>query len=313
MPCRLYAREGRHSLRAIYVEIDVYDFHHRLTNKFLRLIRRTMAPVSFQNLLFLSSPTPLPRLKRLRTTPDVSTSAPDSPPAPPPFPSAQRIQPESLPVPAVIVASVPTLLAPAAAPPPRVSWVLEDFAGFQTHSNYWVVEKSVQGWRDSIDKLVFGSRDNIDRGYDPAVVNITGCRLAQKATQGKGVKGYVQITWTSARGSKGIEGGKEIPRGAHQVICVLEKSLKDVENLLFRGYQCSHRCHNSRCFNSDHITVEPKKDNEERKECADAIEVHTTIAGVTYTLPDPRPPCTHSPSCIRRVEEIERVAIVTAS
>ena len=207
---------------------------------------------------------------------------------------------------------MPAPLEDVVAPPPRVSWVLEDFAGYQDHTNYWVVEKSVQGWRDSINKLVLGFTDSRSgSGYGPAVVNNIGCVLAQKATQGKGDKGYVQVTWTSKVGTKGKGEGKEVPRGAHQVICVLEKSVEEVANLLFRGYQCSHRCHNSRCFNSGHITVEPKAANEDRKECAGTIVVKTTIGGVAYTLPDTRSPCAHTPPCIPGVEE--RTAHAVAS
>lgn len=84
-----------------------------------------------------------------------------------------------------------------------------------------MVARPTDGWRASIARLVEGYEDNIGRGYDAARVDPdTGCIIAQKAAN-RERNGYCQVTYTTARSQKGK--GKEKPKGAHWVVCVLEK------------------------------------------------------------------------------------------
>lgn len=176
-----------------------------------------------------SSPTtPRPR-KRLRDA--EHHLPPRSPVLAWPFPSAQpspvRACPEPTPSPPdrqIVGQVVPSsqLNPPVGATPPAaaVQWTVDDFAAFRREDNFWVVNRPPSGWRSSIARLVEGYTDNIGRGYDAAVVTETGCIIAQKAAN-RAVNGYCQVTYTTARSQKGK--GKEKPRGAHWIVCVLEK------------------------------------------------------------------------------------------
>lgn len=196
-----------------------------------------------------TTPRPRRRLSLLHTDPDcVLPLAPS--PDPLPFDSAQR--PVTSPIRACLEQSTPTRTPAAAAsldthhtrggpptvgrlipsphnrppigaapPPPATQWSTRDFREQRDHENHWVVARSTDGWRASIARLVEGYQDNIGRGYDAAVVQPdTGCIVVQKAAN-REKNGYCQITYTVGRGQRGK--GKEKPRGAYSIVCVLEK------------------------------------------------------------------------------------------
>ena len=72
------------------------------------------------------------------------------------------------------------------------------------------------------------------------------------------------------------------------------------------GEHASHLCHQPTCVNHEHLVVESKGANEERKACKGKVVVTTTINGRSFRLPPA--PCPHRPPCLFAEEAREAVA-----
>ena len=162
-------------------------------------------------------------------------------------------------------------------------------------------DKAIQ----TLQRLKNGHRDKSGASYPAATTNINNCILVQK-TPNRKENGYIQIapivqirTRAKLRAQKKT---KPKPQNAHRLVVIAHKSQDDIDHL-FNGQHASHLCNNPTCINHEHIVVEPKCNNEARKQSAKLGPIiHTKINGQLYTLP-PLSKCTCQPSCIFRVGE----------
>lgn len=63
-------------------------------------------------------------------------------------------------------------------------------------------------------------------------------------------------------------------------------------NLVKRGYQFSHLCHQPRCFAPMHVILEPEADNRARNACKGVTWVRCPVDQFLFN------PCPHTPQCI---------------
>lgn len=92
---------------------------------------------------------------------------------------------------------------------------------------------------------------------------------------------------------------KNIGQGLHRLVVIAYRSAEDRHNMIFHSHHASHRCHNPTCFAADHVAVEPKSANEDRKECKGRVEVVFDTNGAQYRV-SPTQACPHQPSYITR-------------
>ena len=174
-----------------------------------------------------------------------------------------------------------------------------------------------------MDRLRDGYTDaKSGSGYGGWVVTKHGCWVAQKGVNRES-NGYIQIapisTATRAGTTNGVVKAKPLPQGAHRLAVIASKRYKtpscslnstnlylassndDVQRML-DGDHASHRCHNPRCLNPEHLIVESKERNEARKGCAGRVQVYTTIGGLKYVLEAKACSC-EGPPCIITKEE----------
>jgi len=116
--------------------------------------------------------------------------------------------------------------------------------------------------------------------------------------------GYIQITPVGFPAVYRTT-GKTFAQLAHRLAVIAEKTDEDIAHLLDDGYHASHLCHEPRCFRADHIIVETKADNEDRKQCKGRLVMKARVDGVLYTFP-PKP-CPHQPECLAHREQHVRV------
>jgi hypothetical protein len=157
--------------------------------------------------------------------------------------------------------------------------------------------------RDTIAQLTAGYRARSGSVVGPALTNAKRCVLAQKVPN-RQENGYVQIPPV---GLRDCVGAKALPQNAHRLVIIAEKSAAEVQRLLFDSHHASHLCHNPLCILADHLVVESKTDNEERKACKHRVLVWFTLAGVRYELPPA--PCPHEPKCLPDIEERVPLAV----
>ena len=137
------------------------------------------------------------------------------------------------------------------------------------------------------------------QGSGPAVCNLTGCVLVQKAGN-RATKGYIQLDppcLTAAHRREPVMTWQL----AHRIVCFLTKETDDVCKMLYEGYEASHRCHMAKCINEDHLVIETHDGNMSRRQCEGRVDVVTTIDGRDFILPCPLP-CPHHPPCINQRE-----------
>ncbi|KAK9384654.1 zinc-binding loop region of homing endonuclease-domain-containing protein [Lipomyces mesembrius] len=135
----------------------------------------------------------------------------------------------------------------------------------------------------------------------PAVIPPNGCCLPQKKPDNNG---YVKIRPVAVFTGHALKDGPKKIRDkyqhAHRVVCYLTKCDEDVHNMLYRGYEVSHLCHQPRCINADHLVVETHKDNDSRRICAVKVDIKILVDGRDYILDAEE--CPHSPRCIIRLD-----------
>jgi hypothetical protein len=73
----------------------------------------------------------------------------------------------------------------------------------------------------------------------------------------------------------------------HQLAIVAKGEGAQLLNTATSEYEVSHLCHNGRCFNPDHLTVETQSLNHRRQRCAESYVVVCRCCGTTYH------PCSH--------------------
>ncbi|KAJ8100660.1 hypothetical protein POJ06DRAFT_253352, partial [Lipomyces tetrasporus] len=161
-----------------------------------------------------------------------------------------------------------------------------------------------QRWIKSFERLRDGySSRHHGQSLPPAVITAIGWQLAQK----KG--GHERDTFQSdLLLFLPVIPGRTSPRKlirdgfqwAHRVVCYLTKSEVDVYNLLCRGYEASHLCHQPACINPDHLAVETMAANKSRKICSGKVNVKMSVNGRDYLLKTEEYP--HSPPCVIRLE-----------
>ena len=77
---------------------------------------------------------------------------------------------------------------------------------------------------------------------------------------------------------------KPKPQNAHRLVVIAHKTEDEITRLL-QGEQASHLCHKTTCINPDHIVVETKARNEQRKGCrAMGPTIITTFEGRELVL-----------------------------
>lgn len=94
---------------------------------------------------------------------------------------------------------------------------------------------------------------------------------------------------------------KPIPQGAHRLVVVAYGSDEEIRQLLHDGYHASHRCHEPTCIRKEHIVVESKTANEDRKDCAKELWLMEITVGGNVQVVRSKYVCRHSPGCIPRV------------
>jgi hypothetical protein len=158
---------------------------------------------------------------------------------------------------------------------------------------------SRERWVEAIRRVLDGHY-YCGQGTGPAVRNLTGCLIDQKAGN-RAERGYVQVDppcLTTAHKSE----PKVAWQSAHRIICFLYKEPEDVEKLLYeKGYDASHRCHLSKCMNLDHMTIETHDENMSRRQCEGRVDVVTNVNDQLYLLHCPLR-CPHIPPCINQRE-----------
>lgn len=160
---------------------------------------------------------------------------------------------------------------------------------------------SRERWVEAIRRLAEGHVYR-GQGSGPAVHNLVGCILAQKAGN-RTDRGYVQVDPPCLTAAHRREPAMSW-QSAHRIICFLHKGADDVRNLLYEGYEASHLCHMSKCINPDHLSIETHDDNMSRRQCEGRVDIITTINDHVYLLPCPLT-CPHHPACINQREQRE--------
>ena len=138
--------------------------------------------------------------------------------------------------------------------------------------------------RDGIMRLKNGYKHY----YGPALTNEIGCWLAQKARHNGFGTGYIRIRL----------GKERYEYYAHHVSVAYYKNKVELA-LVYRApnekeYQVSHLCHNSICFNPDHLIVEPAEINRARNTCSGHHALIQCPCPCEYRFSR----CTHNPKCI---------------
>lgn len=123
----------------------------------------------------------------------------------------------------------------------------------------------------------------------PAIELPTGCRLAQKTANKKAGFGWVKMK------PPGLGGRAEYYVHHLTVVAGAEDaaSYAQVKELLLKGNQFSHRCHQPRCFAEGHIVLESEADNLARTVCKGTTWV-VCPCGCGHEFN----PCPHAPQCI---------------
>lgn len=177
---------------------------------------------------------------------------------------------------------------PAQSPVPPVSDTLKELR---------LVTKKMA--RDTLQQLVNGYTVRNSTAIQPATTNSKGCVLVQKVAN-RDENGYIQIPPV---GFLDIHrtGKKTRMQNAHRLVIIAYKSEEEIRRLLWDLEQASHICHEPRCIKEEHLCVEPKNQNEDRKGCKGRVEVWAIINGVKYVFKAKA--CPHNPPCLADVEE----------
>lgn len=167
--------------------------------------------------------------------------------------------------------------------------------------------KTLQELRHVTRLMARDTLRQLENGYSPqssghvaaAIRNEVSCVLVQKVAN-RAENGYIQIPPVGFLSSHRT-GRKTLPQNAHRLVIIAFKSDDDIKKLLDYGWHASHLCHEPTCIHPDHLCVEPKDKNEDRKDCKGRVIIRVRIGGTWYVL-HPKP-CPHEPKCIAKVEE----------
>ncbi|KAK9372954.1 zinc-binding loop region of homing endonuclease-domain-containing protein, partial [Lipomyces chichibuensis] len=157
-------------------------------------------------------------------------------------------------------------------------------------------------WVAAIDRLVQGYRGNTFGSFiPPAVIAPNGCHLPQRSTTEAGYIKIQPVAVFTGHADKDEPNKTRVEfQLASRVVCYLTKSEDDVYNLLYRGYEASHLCHQPKCINPDHLVVETNRANISRRICSVKADVKISVDGRDYILKAGE--CPHSPQCVIRQE-----------
>ena len=166
---------------------------------------------------------------------------------------------------------------------------------------------SRERWVEAVRRLRLGHKYR-GQGVDPAVRNLTGCLVAQKAGNKADGQGYIQIECPKLTAAHSCEPPLAWQL-AHRILCFLEKSTEDVETLLTKpGMEASHRCHLKKCQEVDHLEIEHHDDNMSRRQCEGRVDVVFNIGDRNFLARCPLL-CPHTPPCINQREYREVVEV----
>lgn len=156
---------------------------------------------------------------------------------------------------------------------------------------------------ETLKRLRLGYTDKSGSRYSAATRMPNNCLLAQKGKNRDNDTGYIQIApiSTNTRGLAGSKNDNLQSQNAHRLVVMALKSEEDRCNLIEKGWEASHLCHNPTCIEETHIVVEAKKDNEARKVCKGKFTAgYILINGIRTLVFKSDHVCHHSPSCLRR-------------
>ncbi len=118
--------------------------------------------------------------------------------------------------------------------------------------------------------------------FKAATTNEIGCHIAEKATNKTFKIGYVKCK---------VEGRREYY--IHHLALLDANRHQDLANIyLNKGFHISHLCHNTRCFNPDHLIAEISSANIGRNTCQSQTWISCPCCEHKFN------PCRHSPQCI---------------
>jgi hypothetical protein len=152
---------------------------------------------------------------------------------------------------------------------------------------------------DTLRQLRDGYKARSSAHVPTATTNSKSCILVQKVPN-RDENGYIQIPPVGLP-SQHKTGSKTKPQNAHRLVIMAYKSAEEIKHLLEDLWHASHRCHEPTCINPDHLEVEPKDVNEDRKGCKGRVDIKVKLFGRTFMLWSK--PCPHNPPCIADVEE----------
>lgn len=118
--------------------------------------------------------------------------------------------------------------------------------------------------------------------FKPSITNSIGCKIACKA-KNKGKKGRVKCSITGSKNEYYI----------NLLALIADDRKDDISKIEEDGFQASHLCHQSACFNSSHLVVESKESNLERNKCINWTWL-VCPCGCSHQFN----PCNHTPQCI---------------